>query len=113
MALAQIKALLEVKSFMRYAKKSKPMLMMEKEPNSTNKYYCIAVGVNNFDQFRTSSLYFVDSITGKIFINDSMNVSNGDTWHLVSLQQLRRWGKSAGWEKPHIFIGGKLIVVKN
>jgi hypothetical protein len=110
-ALAKIRALPEVKAFMKSARKSQPMLMIEQDPDSTNKYYCIAEGVGNFNMFRTTIDYFVDPKTGRIYLNDVMDNSTDDLWHIISLQQARYWRKDPRFHKWHIIKGNKLIVL--
>jgi hypothetical protein len=112
-ALALIKALPETKQFMKDAKRDKPKVIIAGTPDSTNKYYWVKEGIDNYDMFRTSTDYFIDPTTNKIFVWDKMNVTDNKEMNLVSLHLMRKWGSTHGWAKPHIFKGSKLIIVKD
>ena len=112
-ALERIKALPEVKQFMKDTRRDKPKVMIAGVPDSSNRYYWIKEGINNFEMFRTSTDFFIDPKTNKILVWDQMNVTNDKEMYLVSLQRMRKWGQTPGWAKPHIFKGDKLIVVNN
>jgi len=72
----------------------------------------VKVEISNYDMFRTSDDFFIDPKTNEIFIWDKINVKDSKDMNLVSLQLMRKWGKTAGWAKPHIFAGNKLVVLK-
>lgn len=112
-ALALINALPEVQAFMKYARKSKPMLMVENDPDSTSKYYRVAMGVSNFDMFRTTDSYFVNADTGAIFISDNMDDSNDELYHLISLKQWGYWRKDPRFRHYHTIKNNKLIALNN
>jgi len=110
-ALSLISALPEVKQFMRHARKEKPMLQLENDPDSTNKYYRIAEGISNFDMFRTSTSYFVDANTGEIFIDDGWDNSTDELFHMIPLELNRRWRSDPRFHHFHTFKNGKLVVL--
>lgn len=110
-AMSMIRALPEVKNFMHYARKDKPMLKLEREPDSTNRYYIVALGVSNFDMFRTSDDYFVDPRSGRIFISDNMDNSTDAIYHLIPLYQWRYWRKDSRFTNYHTIKHNKLIVL--
>lgn len=87
-----------------------PELMLSGEPDSASKYYWVKVGVSNFDMFRTTHDFFIEPKAMKIYYWDQFEQS--DPIYLVSLQQWRYWRRKPGWNKPHTFKNGKLVLVK-
>lgn len=110
-AMSMIRALPEVKNFMYHARKDKPTLMLAREPDLTNRYYIVALGVSNYDMFRTSDDYFVDPRSGRIFISDNMDNSTDAIYHLIPLYQWRYWRKDSRFNNYHTVKHNKLIVL--
>ncbi|QKJ31698.1 hypothetical protein HQ865_18645 [Mucilaginibacter mali] len=112
--LAKVNVIGEVKDSMRSHHRSKPMLMIEREPDSTFKYYSVAMGVSSFDQFRTTGRFCVDPKTFKVYFwdvfADDMGFSNSA---IIPVQQWRILKKTSGWQKPHTYRHGKLVVLTN
>jgi hypothetical protein len=109
-AVAQISALPEVKAFMRYAKKSDPLVMIAGDPDSTRKYYWVKVGVSNFGMFRTSDDFLIDPKTSEIYFwNIALELEKGDK--TATLKQWRQWRSDPRFWKPHTFKNGKLIAL--
>lgn len=109
--LEKVNALPEVKAFFLHTPKSyKPALMIAGEPNSNSKYYWVKMGISNFDMFRTTKSFVVDPKTFKIRYMDTM-CDSGNC--IITLQQWRRWRKTSGWNKMHIYKHGKLVVLKD
>jgi len=106
-AINKIAALREVKAFMHYAAKNQPELMFYGDPKPGYPYYWIKMGIGNFDQFRTTTNYYVNAVTGKIYLWDIMN--EDDPFRMISLERSRTDPRV---HKPHIFKNGKLIIVK-
>jgi len=110
LALKKIRALPEVKAFMRYAKKSEPIVMIAGGPDSTRKYYWIKSGICNFGMFRTSDDFLVDPKTSEIYFYDiALEDEPGDK--IATLKQWRRWRSDPRFWKPHIFKRGKIVAL--
>jgi hypothetical protein len=110
-AIELIAALPEVKDFMRYARKNKPQLMVEDDPGPVTKYYCIAVGIGNFNMFRTTMRYYIDPKTCRIYIDDVMDNSTDALWHIIPLEKYRHWRYDPRFRNYHTFKGNKIIAL--
>jgi hypothetical protein len=108
--LDKVAALPEVRSFLKTAKASKPMVMIAGEPDKDFKYYWVKVGISNMDIFRTSYNFYVDPKTLKVFYKDTM-VDEGDD--MLTLQQWRQLRATKGFNQMHIYKNGKPVVLNN
>ena len=106
--LMKVNALPEIMEWLTTAKKSKADLMIN-EPDHKSRYYSIQVGLGNLSMFRTNYWLFIDPKTFQIYYWDQLNRS---AYQNITLQQWRYWRTKPGWQKPHIYKKGKLIVVK-
>ena len=106
--IAKLRVLPEIKEWFKTAKKSDPDLLI-KEPDSTQKYYMIQVGLSNLDMFRTNYYLYVDPQTLQIYFWDEM-VDHGHD--ILTLKQWRYWRTKPGWHEMHYYKNGKLLIVK-
>lgn len=112
--LAKVGALAEVKSYMHNNKASKPILMIDREPDSTYKYYCVAMGISNFDMFRISERFCVDPRTLKVYFWDVFADDTGFSYSaIIPIEKWRILRKTPGWNKPHTYRQGKLVALAN
>ena len=110
-ALACINALYEVKDFMKYAKRSDPIVVLDGDPDTTWNYYRVNVGISNFNMMRTNYHFFVAPRTFKIYIWDQMDDSGEVPIHLISLQHWRQWRNDPRFNHFHTFKNNTLIVL--
>jgi hypothetical protein len=109
--LAHINALYEVKDFMKYHKKSEPLVMMDGDPDSTWNYYQVKVGLSDLGMMRTSYHFFVAPKTFKIYIWDEMDNSGEVSMHLISLQQWRHWRTDPRFNSFHTIRNNRLVIL--
>ncbi|WP_158989035.1 hypothetical protein [Mucilaginibacter sp. L196] len=110
-ALASINTLYEVKDFIKYHKKSEPLVMLDGDPDTIWNYYQVKVGISNYDMMRTSFHFFVAPKTFKIYIWDILDDSGVVPIHLISLQRWRRWRADPRFNGFHTFKNNKIIVL--
>jgi hypothetical protein len=111
--LDKVHALWEVKNFMRYARSSKPMLMISGEPGPNFKYYVVSMGISNSGMFRTTERYCVDPNTYKVYYWDVMANDMGfSNSAIIPIAQWRLLRTTPGWQKPHTYKHGKLLATK-
>jgi hypothetical protein len=107
--LSRLNRLPEVRSFIRKGKKEGAMLIVERKPGSTFKYYWVKLGLSNFDIFRTATDFYVNPKTHKIYFLDLMD-NSGEA--LVPLQQWRRLRSDPRFYKLHKIEADKIILTK-
>ena len=108
--LDKVATLPEVRSFLKTAKASKPMLMIAGEPNIDSKYYWVKVGISNMDIFRTSYNFYLAPKNYQVYFMDTM-VDSGN--NILTLKQWRHWRTTQGFNQMHIYKNGKLVVLNN
>jgi hypothetical protein len=108
MVLAKIRAIPEVRAYLKETKRDEAMLMIARNPEPGYKYYWIKVGVNNLDMFRTSYDFYVDPKTSKITIWDQLDSAGSN----ISLRKWRYWRNRPGYYDNHYYKNGELIVWK-
>ena len=108
MVLAKIRAIPEVRTYLKDNKKDEAMLMVARNPELGYKYYWIKVGVGNLGMFRTSYNFYVDPKTSKITIWDQLDSASSN----ISLKRWRYWRNKPGYYDNHYYKNGKLIVWK-
>jgi len=110
-ALARINALYEVKDFIKHAKGSDPIVVLDSDPDTTWNYYQIKVGIANSNMLRTNYHFFVAPKTFKIYIWDQMDDTGEVPIHLISLQRWREWRHDPRFNNSHTFKDNKLIAL--
>lgn len=104
--LSALKRLPEVSGFLKKYKREKAMLVVQRTPDSTFKYYWVSVGISNFDMFRTASHFYVNPKTFQIYYLD---FSDWSGMGLVPLRQWRRLRNDPRFNELHKIKAGKLI----
>ena len=110
-ALARIDSLYDVKDFIKSAKTSMPIVVIDGDPDSTWNYYRVNVGIGNFDMARTIYHFFVAPRTFEVHIWDEMDNSGEVPIHLVSLRQWRKWRHDPRFNGFHTIKNNRLIVL--
>ena len=105
--LSKVKNLSEVRAFFKDCQKeNKPSLLVNRVPDSTFKYYWIAIGISNFDQFRASYHLYINPKTSQVYYLDFMDrTGNG----LVPLRQWRRLRNDPKFHDLHKIRNGRLV----
>jgi hypothetical protein len=108
-AMAKVRQLEEVKSFMATAKANNPTLLIGTSPENPFKYYWIQVGLNNQEQIRTAYHLYVDPKTLKVFYVDFMVSDGKKGMEIITLAQWRHFRQYPAFNKMHYYRNGKII----
>jgi len=111
--LKAVRSVPEVQSFFKETPAAyKPMLMFERQADSTLKYYSVQLGISNFDMFRTTERFCVDPKTFQVYFWDVFADDNGfSNSAIISLAKWRYWRTKPEWKKPHTWKAGKLVAL--
>lgn len=105
----KVEALPEVKHWLNQElKDAKPALIVD-HPDKDSKYYVVHVGFNGQDRFGTEYSLSVNPKTYQIYFIDVMDINVKS----ITLKQWRYWRTKPGFNKPHYYKNGKLIVLKD
>jgi hypothetical protein len=104
--LSLLNKLPEVSGFLKLNKRDKPMLVIEREPDSAFKYYWVSVGVSNLGMYRTTTHFYINPKTFQIYYIDFMDWTGSG---LVPLRQWRRLRNDSRFYSLHKIKAGKLI----
>jgi len=107
--IAKIKALPEIKEWYKTTKKSDPDLLIN-IPDSPSENYRIQVGISNLNQFRTSYHLSINPKNLQVYYEDFFDESGDKS---ITLAQWRHWRSNPGFNKPHKWVNGKLVVLKD
>jgi hypothetical protein len=108
LVIAKIRALPEVKDFYKYVQRNKPDFIIN-PPDSSNNCYAMQIGIDYGDIFRTHFWLLIDPKTFQVYYEDF----DDDGIDIITLQQWRYWRTKPGYQKPHIYKDGKLVVLKD
>jgi len=107
--LAKLKELPEIKEHYASRKNPKPDIIMG-EPDSQSKYYRFQVGFDYGDRFGTNYFLSIDPKTLQVYFDDFSDESGDKS---IMLEQWRRWRVNPGFNKPHKWVNGKLVSLKD
>lgn len=107
--LAKLKELPEIKEHYTSRKKPKPDIIIA-EPYSQSKYYRFQVGFDYGDRFDTNYYLSIDPKTLQVYFDDFSDEPAGKS---ITLAQWRKWRSNPGFNKPHKWVKGKLVVLKD
>ena len=108
--LAKLKELPEIKKHYASRKNPKPDIIIGK-PYSQSNYYRFQVGFDYGDRFATNYYLSIDPKTLQVYFDDfSDDESPGKS---ITLAQWRKWRTNPGFNIPHKWVKGKLVVLKN
>lgn len=104
--LSRLNRLHEVSGFLKKYKQEKAMLLVQRTPDSTFKYYWVSLGHISADIFRTAIHFYVNPKTFQIYYWDFMDWTGSG---LVPLRQWRRLRNDPRFNELHKIKAGKLI----
>jgi len=109
LVIAKIRALPEVRDFYNYVQKDKPDFIINPPSSTYNNCYAMQIGIDYGDSFRTHFWLLINPITFQIYYEDF----DDEGMQTITIQQWRYWRKRPEFNKPHKWVNGKLVVLKD
>ena len=109
--LTKVLAVKEVKVFYKLARKHQPTIVYNGGPHPGLNYYWAQVGYGDDDMMRTIFHFYVAPKTLKVFYVDLATAQGSEG--ILTLKQWRYLRTTPGWNKPHYYKAGKLVVLAN
>jgi len=109
LVIAKIRALPEVRDFYNYVQKDKPDFIINPPSSTYNNCYAMQIGIDYGDSFRTHFWLLINPKTFQIYYEDF----DDEGMQTITIQQWRHWRKRPNFNKPHKWVNGKLVVLKD
>jgi len=107
--IAKIRAVPEVKDFFKYVKRDKPDFIINPPGSTDSNCYAMQVGIDYGDVFRTFFWLLINPKTSRVYYEDF----DDEGMETITLEEWRYWRKRPEYDKPHKWVKGKLVVVKD
>ncbi len=107
--LEKLKELPETKEHYASRKNLKPDIIMGK-PGLQSKYYRFQIGFDYGERFSTNYYLSINPKTLQVYFDDFSDESGDKS---ITLSQWRRWRANPGFNKPHKWVNGKLVILKD